>query len=98
MSRTFFSKSEAQEWVGCHVKAGDGLEAVRPGATGTVVRAKKSGTDGWLVRVEWNVPKKRSEYMAFFGEFSFNLPGRKKAVTSDFSKDEFERFLEPQLN
>ena len=48
---------------------------------------------GWVVRVEWDLPRRRSAMMAQLGEFSFNIPWRSKVPSGEFDKGEFENCL-----
>jgi len=96
----FFTESEARAHVGDRVEALTDFPSVPAGTPGKVVRALKFATDGWVVRVEWALPRRRSQYFATVVNFSFNFQTQSSPVTDEFSKDEFERLAghrEPQV-
>ncbi len=88
-----FTDTEARSHVGFGVETVTNLPDVPLGTRGRVVDASRAGVRGWVVRVEWDLPPKRSEILAQFGEFSFNLPWGSKVPTGDFDKGDFERCL-----
>lgn len=93
MKRTFFAKQEAQDQVGSRVSAAAGSPSVPPGTEGSVVRARKHGGEDWVVCVEWDLPRRSTEYFAIVGDLSFNIPWRSKGPADEFSRDEFQRLV-----
>jgi hypothetical protein len=94
MTRLFFSRTEAHDQVGKRVKALGDIPSIPVGTTGNVNRTRQEGMDGWLVCVEWDLPQKISSYFAMIGDLSINIPRREKRSAAEFSKDEFERFVQ----
>jgi hypothetical protein len=90
---TPFTDIEARSHVGDVVETVTNLHPVPLGTRGRVVGADPAGAHGWIVRVEWDLPPRRSSMLAQFGEFSFNLPWRSKVPTGEFGKSEFENCL-----
>lgn len=88
-----FTDTEARSYVGSGVETLTNLPQVPLGTRGRVVGAKHAGSRGWVVRVDWDLPPRRSEMLAQVGEFSFNLPWKSKAPAGEFDKSEFESWL-----
>ena len=93
MRPVFFTESEARAHVGDRVEALKDFPSVPVGTPGKVVRARKVDSDAWVVRVEWALARRRSQYFATVVNFSFNFQTQSKPVTDEFSKDEFERLV-----
>jgi hypothetical protein len=93
MSPKFFSESEARVHFGERVEALTDFPSVPAGTRGKIVCARKVGSDGWVVRVEWALPRRRSQYFATVVNLSFNFQTESRPVTDEFSKDEFERLV-----
>jgi hypothetical protein len=87
------SETEARNCVDLEVETLTAIGSVPQGTRGRVVKARRAGAMGWVVRVEWDLPPRRSEVMAQLGEFSFNLPWRSKVPAHEFGKSEFESCL-----
>src|SRR5580765_7840809 len=94
MKPMFFTESEARAHVGHQVEALTAFPSVPAGTPGKVVRARKVDSDAWVVRVEWALPRRGSQYFATVVNFSFNFQTQSNPVTDDFSKDEFERLID----
>ena len=93
MRPAFFTESEAHNHVGECVEALSDFPSVPAGTVGRVVRARKVGSDGWAVCVEWKLPRKRSQYFATVVNVSFNFQTQSPPVIDEFSRDEFERLV-----
>jgi hypothetical protein len=93
MSPAFFTESEAHGHVGERVEALSDFPSVPAGTVGRVVGARKVESDGWVVSVEWELPRKRSQYFATVVNVSFNFQATAHPVTDEFSKDEFGRLV-----
>ncbi len=93
MKPAFFTESEAHDHVGERVEALSDFPSVPAGTTGRVVRARKIESDGWVVCVEWALPRKRSQYFATLVNISFNFQTQSHPVTDEFSRNEFERLV-----
>src|SRR2546421_6856896 len=93
MKPIFFSKSEARAHLGNRVVALTDFPSVPAGTRGEVVRAKNRDHDYWVVCVEWKLPRQGLQYFATILNLSFNYRTQPKAVTDEFSKDEFERLV-----
>jgi len=93
MKPVFFTESEARAHVGDRVEALTDFPSVPAGTAGKVVRARKLNSDAWVVRVEWHLPRRGSQYFATVINFSFNFQTQSNPVTDEFSKDEFERLV-----
>src|SRR5579862_9431254 len=93
MKPEFFVESEARAHVGDRVEALTDFPSVPARTKGKVVRARKVGLDSWVVRVEWDLPRRLSQYFATVVNFSFNFQTQSDPVTDEFSKDEFERLV-----
>ena len=93
MKPAFFTESEARALVGECLEALSDFPSVPAGTWGKVIRARRVGSDDWVVCVEWSLPRKRSLYFATIVNFSFNFQRQSNAVTDEFSKDEFERLV-----
>jgi hypothetical protein len=93
MRQTFFSELEARAHVGDHVEALADFPSVPAGTPGHVVRARRLDSERWIVRVEWDVPRRQSQYFATFIHYSFNFQTRSGPVADEFTKDEFERLV-----
>ena len=93
MNSAFFVESEARSHVGECVQALTDFPSVPAGTVGKVIRARKIGIENWVVRVEWTLPRRVSQYFATVINCSFNFQTQAKPVTDEFSKDEFERLL-----
>ena len=93
MKPVFFTEAEAHGHVGEHVEALSDFPSVPTGTVGRVVRARKIESDGWVVCVEWALPRKRSQYFATVVNISFNFQTQAHPVTDEFSLDEFERLV-----
>lgn len=91
MKPLLFDKSEARSHVGERVKAKSDFPSVPAGTLGTVATARKVDSDGWVLRVRWALPEKRTQYFATVLNFSFNFQTVSAPVTDEFSKDEFQR-------
>src|SRR5579859_582797 len=89
----FFTESEAHARVGERVEALSDFPSVPAGTVGRVVRARKVESDGWVVCVEWKLPRKRSHYFATVVNVSFNFQTQSHPVTDEFSRGEFERLV-----
>ncbi len=90
-----FSESEARHQVGLTVKTVIELPDVPMGTRGTVVSVHPSGSHGWTVDVQWDLPPRRTEIFAQLFDFSFNLPWRSKRPLAHFSKSDLTRLLKP---
>ena len=73
MKPEFFVESEARAHVGDRVEALTDFPSVPARTKGKVVRARKVGSDGWVVRVEWALPRRLSQYFATILNLSFNF-------------------------
>jgi hypothetical protein len=93
MRPAFFTESEAHGHVGERVEALSDFPSVPAGTVGKVVRARKVESDGWVVCVEWALPRKRSQYFATVVNVSFNFQTQSYPVTDEFSRGEFERLV-----
>lgn len=93
MMPIFFSEPEALAHVGETVEALSDFPSVLSGTLGRVARVRKVDADGWVVCVEWAVPRKRSLYFATVINVSFNFQTQSHAVTDEFTKNEFERLV-----
>ena len=93
MRPAFFTESEAHDRVGERVEALSDFPSVPAGTVGRVVRARKMESDGWVVCVEWALPRKCSQYFATVVNVSFNFETQSHPVTDEFTKDEFERLV-----
>ena len=93
MRPTFFTESEARARVGERVEALSDFHSVPAGTQGRVVRARTAEADGWVLCVEWALPRRGSQYFATVVNVSFNFQTQSHPVTDDFSKDEFERLV-----
>ena len=92
---TSLAESAAQTNVGAEVVALSSLPNVPIGTRGRIVALDESGDSEWFVRVEWQMPRKRAEFMALVGDISINFPWRTRPVVTEFSKSEFERVFKP---
>jgi len=90
---TCFSESEARSQIGTEVLTVEKLPEVPIGTHGRVVDAVQGGARGWLLRIEWALPPKRSEILAQVGELSVNIPWRSKVPKAELSKGDVERLL-----
>lgn len=90
-----FSQSEAQAQIGAEVVTVADLPEIPLGTRGRVVDAGEDGVRGWVVRVQWDLPPKRSWILALVGDLCFNLPWKTKRAPVELSKSEFERLLRP---
>ena len=79
--------------MGEHVEAKWDFPSVPAGTIGRVAGTRKVDSDGWVLRVEWALPKQRSQYFATVLNVSFNLQTEAAPVMDEFSKDEFQRLL-----
>ena len=93
MNPVFFSESEARSHVGERVEARSDFPSVPAGTLGKVAATRRVEPEGWALRVEWALPRKRSQYFATLVNISFNFQTQSAAVTDDFSKDEFQRLV-----
>ena len=93
MKPVFFIESEAHAHVGDRVEALSDFPSVPARTQGKVVRARKVDSDGWVVRVEWSLPRRRSQYFATILNLSFNFQTQANPIIDEFSKDEFERLI-----
>jgi hypothetical protein len=93
MKPVFFTESEARSHIGERVEAKSDFPSVPAGTIGKVAGTKKAQSEGWLLRVEWGLPRKASQYFATIVNVSFNLQLQSAPVTDEFSKDEFQRLV-----
>jgi hypothetical protein len=93
MRPAFFTDSEAHDRVGERVEARSDFPSVPAGTVGRVVGARKVGFESWVICVEWALPSRGSQYFATVVNVSFNFQTRSRAITDEFSKDEFERLV-----
>ena len=93
MTSIFFSEPEARAHVGETVEALSDFPSVPLGTLGRVVRVRMVESDHWVVRVEWAVPRKRSQYFATVVNVSFNFQTQSHSVTDEFTKNEFDRLV-----
>ncbi len=95
MKPVFFTEPEAQSHVGEHIQARSDFPSVPAGTVGRAC-TRKVESNAWVLRVEWALPRKRSQYFATIVNVSFNFETQAAPMTDDFSKDEFQRLLEPR--
>lgn len=93
MNPLFFTESEAQSRMGELVESRWDFPSVPAGTTGRVAGTRKVDADGWVLRVEWAIPRKRSHYFASVVNVSFNFQTEPAPVIDEFSKDEFQRLV-----
>jgi hypothetical protein len=96
MKPVYFTESEAHSHVGECVEAKADFPSVPAKTAGKVASSRKVEPEGWALRVEWALPRKRSQYFATLVNISFNFQTQAPPVTDDFSKDEFQRLVEKQ--
>jgi len=94
MKPVFFTELEARKHVGERVEARSDFPSVPAGTLGRVAGTRKVESDSWVLRVEWALPRKQSQYFATVVNFSFNFRTQAAPVTDDFSKDEFQRLVQ----
>jgi hypothetical protein len=93
MQRTYFTRSEARQQIGHQVEALADFPSVPKGSKGAVVKAQHyAGTD-WVVRVEWQLPRRSSVVDMMVGDISLNFYKKSKPVTDQFCKSEFETLV-----
>jgi hypothetical protein len=90
MVEVFFTHVEASQKLGRKVRSASNLTSVPEGIEGIVVKAIRSRTDDWRVRVHWQVA--RSFSLIDAGELSFFK--REKPALSDLSKSAYEKSVE----
>ncbi|MDA1273572.1 MAG: hypothetical protein O2960_05915 [Verrucomicrobia bacterium] len=90
-----FTDTEARNFIGSGVETLTNLPQVPLGTRGRVVDARCSPSHGWVVRVEWALPRKHSAIFAQVGEFSLNIPWRSRVPTGEFDKGQFESCMRP---
>ena len=88
-----FSQSEAQAQIGSEIVTVAAFPEIPIGTRGRVVDAGEGGVRGWVVRVQWDLPPKRSEMLALVGDISFNIPWKTKRAPAVFSKSEYESLI-----
>lgn len=93
MDIIYFNKNEAQQKIGKIVEALFHFPSVPSGSSGTVVKAKLLNDNNWIIRVNWNIPRKSSLILSQFGEFSFNFFRKSESVTDYFCKSEYYKLL-----
>jgi hypothetical protein len=93
MQRTYFIRSEAQQEVGHQIEALADFPSVPKGSKGTVVKAQSYAGAEWVVRVEWQLPRRSSVVDMMVGDISLNLYKRSKPVTDQFCKSEYEKLV-----
>lgn len=97
MQRTYFIRSEAQRQVGHQVEALADFPSVPKGSQGTVVKAQPySGTD-WVVKVEWQLPRRSAVVDLMVGDVSLNLFKKSKPITDQFCKSEYQALVKVLL-
>jgi len=89
----YYSESEARTQIGAEFVAMTDLPDIPAGTRGRVQDVVEDGARGWIVRVRWDLPPKRTELLAQVGELSFNVPWREKRREAEFSKCEIEQLL-----
>jgi hypothetical protein len=89
------AESADQAKVGSEVVTVAALPGVPIGTRGRIVALDESEDSVWFARVQWQLPRKRSEIMALVGDISINIPWRARPVTAEFNKSEFERVFRP---
>jgi hypothetical protein len=90
MVETFFTKIEASHKPGRKVRSASNVPSVPGGTEGIVVEIFDSRSDGWRVRVHWQVPRTIS--LIDVAELSFLK--REGPALSDFSKSAYEKLLD----
>jgi hypothetical protein len=93
MKPVFFTESEARSYVGERVAARLDFPSVPAGTMGKVASTKEVESDGWVLRVQWVLPRKQRQYFASVVNVSFNFQTQSAPVTDEFSKDEFQRLV-----
>lgn len=93
MQRTYFTRLEAQQEVGRQVEAQADFPSVPKGSKGTVVKVHPYGGADWVVRVEWQLPRKSSVVDMMVGDISLNLYKKSKPITDQFCKSEYEKLV-----
>lgn len=93
MKPVLFTESEARSHVGECVEARSDFPSVPAGTVGRVTSTRKVRSDGWVLRVRWALPQKRTQYFATVVNVSFNFQTRTAPVSDEFSKDEFQRLV-----
>ena len=79
--------------MGERVEARSDFPSVPAGTMGRVSCTRKVESDGWVLRVQWALPRKQKQYFASVVNVSFNFQTQSAPVTDEFSKDEFERLV-----
>jgi hypothetical protein len=93
MQRTYFTRSEAQQEVGREVEALADFPSVPKGSKGTVVKAHAYGDADWVVRVDWQLPRRSSVVDMMVWDMSLNFEKKSKAVTDQFCKSEYKKLV-----
>ena len=88
-----YSESEARAQIGAEFVTMADLPEIPVGTRARVTDVVEHGARGWIVRVRWDLPQKRSELLAQIGDLSFNVPWREKRQEAEFSKCEVDRLL-----
>jgi hypothetical protein len=93
MQRTFFTREEARNKIGCEVEALADFPSVPRGSRGKVVKAQRRAGNQWLACVEWDLQMDVRHYEFMFGDVGLNFFGRNRPVEDQFCKSEYETLL-----
>ena len=93
MQRIYFTRAEARQQADRQVEALMDFPSVPKGSKGVVVKALRHIHDKWVVRVKWHLPGGSSLILAMFGDVSLHFYTKRKAVTDEFCKSEYETLL-----
>lgn len=91
--REYFTEEEAAALVGVEVEALHPFPSVPLGTRGKVTRASRYAGERYVVEVHWELPRPNQMVDITIPEFSFNLLRKRKAVTDEFCRTEFEELL-----
>jgi hypothetical protein len=83
-----YSESEARSQVGTEVVTVADLPDIPKGTRGRIIDTVDDRGRGWILRVQWDLPPKRSEVMAQVMDISFNIPWKIKRPLAEFDKAE----------
>jgi len=93
MQRIYFTRDEARQQTDRQVEALLDFPSVPKGSKGIVLKALPHVDDKWVVRVKWHLPRSSSLILAMLGDVSLHFFTKRKAVTDEFCKSEYETLL-----